>query len=125
MKLFTEKDQQALQRQYKHGNELESQRVICKIFNPYGPQIWYLLNQDPEDPDYLWLIAYNTDYGKPVVECGSASKSEMEAIEIKVAIKMPNNKVAWHMFVGLERDTWWKPMNAKKVFDKLLKNKPI
>ena len=103
MKLLPKNIQDQLQAQYQLGNHLEEQKVICKIFNPYGRGTWYLLNQDPEDPDYLWAIVDMYD-----VEIGSVLKSELETIRLTDA-NLP-----------LERDRYFKPLNAKEAFDKLL-----
>ena len=105
MKLFTDIIEQLLQEQYKFGNDLKKQQVIAKIFNPYGKGTWYLLNQDPEDPDYLWAIV-DLDY----VEIGSVAKSDLEEIKVP-PFNMP-----------LERDTDFEPVNAKKLFDQLTRD---
>ena len=102
MQLFTKTIEEQLQDQYQSGNHLELQKVICKIFNPYGRGTWYLLNQDPEDPDYLWAIVDMYD-----VEIGSVLKSELETIRLTDA-NLP-----------LERDRCFKSLNAKEAFDRL------
>lgn len=73
MNLLTSTIEQQLQAQYHLGNNLCSQKIIAKIFNPYGLGSWYLINQDPDDPDYLCCI---TDLFE--VEVGSVSKKELE-----------------------------------------------
>ena len=102
MKLLPKNIQDQLQAQYQLGNHLEAQKVIAKIFNPYGRGTWYLLNQDPEDPDYLWAIVDMYE-----VEIGSVLKSDLETIRLTDA-NLP-----------LERDRYFKPLNAKEAFDKL------
>jgi hypothetical protein len=113
MKLFTKAIEAKLQKQYKKveetkNNSLESQDAVCKIFNPYGAGYWFILNQDPNDPDYLWCIAKITD-----VEVGSVAKSDL------VNMKFGGYNLP------LERDLNWGPMNAKEVYDKLLKGEHV
>jgi hypothetical protein len=110
MKLFTKEIEKQLQSQYEKGSNLEKQEVVAKIFNPYGSGTWYLLNQDPEDPDYLWCIAKLFE-----VEIGSVSKSELENLRVNV----------FGIQLGLERDLYFKSMNAKECFDRLLKGEHI
>lgn len=104
MKLFTKEIDQKLFDQYMMGNDLENQMVVAKIFNPYGNGVWYLLNSDPSDPDYLWAIVDLFE-----VEVGSVSREELETL------KVPPFRL------GLERDLYFTPMNAKKLYESLLK----
>ena len=110
MKLFTKEIEQQLQSQYEKGSDLEGQEVVAKIFNPYGAGTWYLLNQDPEDPDYIWCIAKLFE-----VEIGSVSKSEIENLRVNV----------FGVQLGLERDLYFKPINAKECYDRLIKGNHI
>jgi uncharacterized protein (UPF0254 family) len=103
MKLFTKEIDQKLFDQYMMGNDLENQMVVAKIFNPYGNGVWYLLNSDPSDPDYLWAIVDLFE-----VEVGSVSREELETL------KVPPFRL------GLERDLYFTPMNAKKLYEALL-----
>lgn len=96
MKLFTKEIEAKLQTQYQHGSSLD-QDVVCKIFDPMGDWTWYLMNQAPDEPDYLWGIADGFE-----VESGSISKSELESIG------------------RLERDLYFEPMPARKVWEKLM-----
>lgn len=103
MKLFTKKIEKELQKQYSQGSSFD-QLVICKTFNPYGSWTWYIMNQDPENPDYLWGIVRGNE-----IEMGSISKSELENIKINVfGAPLP-----------LERDKFFKPMMASEVWEKL------
>jgi len=106
MKLFTAEIESKLQKQFPLGSNLESQQVICKIFNPYGRFTWYIVNQDPEDPDYLWAIVDGFE-----VEIGSVSKSELESIKVP-PFGLP-----------LERYRGFNPKNAAEVFRGLLEGK--
>jgi len=98
MKLFTKEIDKKLFEQYSKGNDLENQMVVAKIFNPYGRGTWYLLNSDPEDPDYIWAIVNLFE-----VETGSISRNELESI------KVPPFRL------GLERDLSWTPKPAMEV----------
>jgi hypothetical protein len=106
MKLFTADIDKKLFEQYSEGNDLENQVVVAKIFNPYGRGTWYLLNSDPDDPDYLWAIVDLFE-----VELGSVSRSELESIKVP-----PFNQ-------HLERDLGFKPVNALELFNYLIENK--
>jgi len=106
MKLFTKSIDKELFAQYEKGSNLEDQKVIAKIFNPYGRGTWYILNSDPQDPDYLWAIVDLMD-----VEMGSVSRSELENI------KVPPFRL------GLERDIYFDPINAKELYDGLMQGK--
>lgn len=108
MELFTAEIEKQLQAQYHLGGNLEVQNIICKIFNPYGHGTWYLINQDPDDPDYLWCIANVFE-----VEVGSVLKSELVSFKIQ-----PFN-------LGLERDLYFKQINAAEAFKKIVNGEPI
>ena len=101
MKLFTKEIERKLQAQYPKGSDLENQDVIAKIFNPFGQGTWYLINQDPEDPDYLWAIVDLME-----VEIGSVSKKELEQTRVRFNL-------------GLERDLYFEPMNTQKLYEGL------
>ncbi len=98
MKLFTKEIESKLQAQYVKGNDLEAQDVIAKIFNPCGHGTWYLINQDPEDPDYLWAIVDLME-----VEIGSVSKKELEQTRTRFDLT-------------LERDRYFELVNAQKLY---------
>lgn len=107
MKLFTTEIERKLQEQYSKGSDLATQEVVAKIFNPYGDETWYLLNQCPDDPDYLWAIVRLFE-----VEVGSVSRRELETYR--------NN------FGGvLERDLYFKPINALECYKRLQKREYI
>lgn len=99
MKLFTADIDKKLFAQYLKGSDLANQVVVAKIFNPYGRGTWYLLNSDPEDPEYLWAIV---DLGD--IEVGSVNRSDLENIRIKP------------FMLGLERDLSFTPMNAAEIY---------
>ena len=98
MKLFNKTIDRQLFKQYSLGSDLSKQEVVVKIFNPYGAGTWYILNSDPEDPEYLWAIV---DLGQGV-EIGSVGRSELENYR---------NRMGW----GFERDLSFDPVNAKEL----------
>jgi len=106
MKLFTKEIDKQLFAQYPKGSDLENQMVIAKIFNPYGRGIYYLLNSDPNDSDYLWAIVDLFE-----VEMGSVSRSELQTV------KLPP------FGLGFERDLYFSPKPAKEVWEGLMKGK--
>jgi hypothetical protein len=106
MKLFTKDIDKKLFAQYSKGAELEGQKVIAKIFNPYGRGVWYLLNSDPEDPDYIWAIVDLID-----VEMESVSRMELKNIKVP-----PFN-------LHLERDLYFDEINAQELWDGLMAGK--
>ncbi len=99
MKLFTKSIDAKLFQQYNFGNDLTKQNVVAKIFNPYGRGVWYILNSDPNDPDYLWAIVDLFE-----VEIGSVSRYELETMRIP-----PYN-------LNLERDLSFEPINADVLY---------
>ena len=106
MKLFTKEVDSKLFQQYQLGSDLKSQKVVAKIFNPYGRGTWYLLNSDPQDPDYIWAIVDLFE-----VEMGSISRSELESIKVPP------------FGLGLERDLSFTPINAHELYMGLLGGK--
>jgi hypothetical protein len=100
MKLFTKDIDKKLFAQFPKGADLENQKVIAKIFNPYGRGRWYLLNSDPNDPDYIWAIVQMDDD----IEIGSVSRKELENI------KVPPFRL------GLERDIYFSEINANELY---------
>ncbi len=101
MKLFTKEIEKKAQTQFPKGNDLESQVIVAKFFNPSGAGTWYLMNQDPNDTDYLWGICYIFEW-----EIGSFSKSELENFKGRMGL-------------GIERDLNFKQVNAKELWEKL------
>jgi hypothetical protein len=106
-KLFTSTIDKLLFNQYKFGSNLSKQKVVAKIFNPYGEGRWYLLNSDPDDPDYLWAIV--SMHGN--VEIGSVSRNELMNLRL-TKYGLP-----------LERDLYFSPKNAQEVYQGLLEGK--
>jgi len=104
MKLFTKEVDKQLFAQYPKGSDLDNQMVVAKIFNPYGRGVWYLLNSDPEDPDYIWAIV---DLFEP--DMGSVSRSELQTVKVPP------------FGLGLERDIYFSPKPAKEVFEGIMR----
>ena len=100
MKLFSKEIDKKLFKQYPKGEDLSSQVAVAKIFNPYGVGRWYLINSDPNDPDYIWAIVQMGN----VVEVGSVSRKQLENLRIK-----PFN-------LPLERDLSFGGVNASELF---------
>jgi len=98
MKLFTKADNAKLFANYSKGSDMANQNVVVKIFNPYGNGRWYIMNSDPNDPDYLWGIV---DLGQGA-EIGSISRSDLENYRNRFRF-------------GFERDMSFRPRNAKEV----------
>jgi hypothetical protein len=107
MKLFTKEINDKLFKQYPLGADLSKQKVVAKIFNPYGNGRWFLLNSDPNDPNYMWAIV---EMGGNV-EMGSVSRSELEGIKLTP------------FRLGLERDLGFRPINAEELYKGLLEGK--
>jgi predicted ABC-type ATPase len=103
MVLFTPAIDKKLFEQYEEfGGDISQQDVVVKIFNPYGSGTWYVINSDPEDPNYLWGIVDLFE-----VEMGSISRDEL------VSLRIPP------LGVKLERDLSFKPINAQELFTRL------
>ena len=101
MSLLTKQQQTKLQKQFPMGSDFK-QKVVAKVFNPSGAGTWYLINQDPDDPDYLWCVA-DLGFGH---EMGSVSLSELESV--KGAFGLP-----------MERDRYFDEMTVQELWDKL------
>ena len=104
MRLFTKEIDKKLFEQYKYGADLDKQMVIAKIFNPYGKGVYYLLNSDPNDSDYIWAIV---DLFEP--DMGSVSRSELQTV------KLPP------FGLGFERDIYFTPKPAKEVWEGVMR----
>lgn len=102
MRLFTKADDKKLFEQYAKGSDMESQKVVVMIFNPYGNGRWYIMNSDPQDPDYLWGIV-DLGYG---AEVGSISRSELVNYKNRFGL-------------GFEKDFGFSPTNALEVYQGL------
>ena len=107
MKLFNKGIEKKLQEQYQLGNDLDNQVVVAKIFDPTSQWTWYLLNQDPEDPNYLWAIVRGFE-----VEIGSVAKTELETFR-------------GNFNLPLERDLHFKPKPAIEVWKQLLNGEHV
>lgn len=106
MKLFNKTIDRQLFKQYALGSDLSKQEVVAKIFNPFGRGTWFILNSDPEDPDYLWAIV-DLGYG---AEVGSVSRSDLETYRGKFGL-------------GFERDLSFDPINAEELYKGLRQGK--
>ena len=107
MKLMTKEISKLAQAQYALGSDLETQKVVAKFFDPTSQWTWYLMNIDPEDPDYCWGIVRGFD-----VEIGSFSLSELQATRLRAGL-------------GIERDLHFTPRNALEVYNLVNSGKHI
>jgi hypothetical protein len=99
---MTKEIEKAARKQYSQGSDLNIQKIIAKFFAPNGWR-WYLMNQDPDHPDYLWGIVKGYE-----VEMGSFSLSELELAIFPFGMK-------------IERDISFKPLSAQEVWERLNK----
>ena len=106
MKLLTKDISDKLQEQFPKGADFD-QLIVAKFFDPCGSWSWYLMNEDPEDPDYLWGIVKGFE-----IEMGSFSLSELSEYRGK-----------WGL--GIERDTGFKPIKAVELWNKLNRGEHI
>ncbi len=91
------------QAQYPMGSDMD-QLIVAKFFDPNGSSwSWYLMNQDPEEPDYLWGIVDGF-----AIEMGSFSLSELQNFRGRFGL-------------GIERDLYFTPIVARKLWGKLNK----
>jgi len=103
---MTKAIERAAQKQYPLASSME-QKVVGKFFDPTSKWTWYLMNQSPDDPDYLWGIVRGN-----AVEIGSFSLKVLQSMRVKFGLK-------------IERDMWFKPMTANEVWDKLVKGEHV
>ena len=106
MKLMTKVIERQAQKQYPLGSDL-NQKVVAKFFDPCGGWTWYLMNQDPNDTNYLWGIVQGNE-----LEIGSFSLTDLQNYKGKLGL-------------GIERDKFFKPMKAWDVYDALESGKHI
>ncbi len=102
MELLTKDLSEQAQQQYPLGSDMD-QLIVAKFFDPQGSWSWYLMNQDPEDPDYLWGIVDGFE-----VEMGSFSLGELQHFRGRFGL-------------GIECDLNFKPLSAKELWEKLNK----
>lgn len=106
MKLITKVIERQAQKQFKYGNNLD-QKVVAKFFDPCSQWTWYLMNQDPNDPDYLWGIVKGQE-----IEIGSFSFNELSNYVGRLGLK-------------IERDMFFTPRIARDVLNDLNSGKHV
>jgi hypothetical protein len=106
MILMTKEITEKAQAQWKDQGSM-NQMVVAKFFDPAGSWSWYVMNQDPENPDYLWGIVKGIE-----VEVGSFSLSELESTRGRFGL-------------GIERDKFFTPQSAMDVYAKLNKGEHV
>ena len=111
MKLLTKEITEKSIRQQKANSyktkELKDQKVVAKFFHVLSSWKWYLIELD-EDKDYAFGIVAGND-----VEIGPWTMQELYDIEIKHPLLNATYK--------MERDKFFKPINAQKCYDKVWK----
>jgi len=100
MRLMTKSIEKMAQKQFSSGAGME-QKVVAKFFDPTGSYTWYLMNSDPENPDYCWGIVKGH-----AVEMGSFSLSDLQNYRGQFGL-------------GIERDKFFTPMIAEDVWNRL------
>jgi len=100
MKLMTKEIEKKAQQQYPQGSDF-SQMIVAKFFDPTGSWSWYVMNQDPNDTDYLWGIVKGFE-----VEMGSFSLSELENTRLRFGL-------------SIERDLYFQPISAEELWKRL------
>lgn len=100
MKLLTKAIETQLRKQFPLGDDMD-QLVVAKFFDPCGSWSWYVMNQDPGDPSYLWGIVKGFE-----VETGSINLEELSQLRGPLGL-------------GIERDLHFKPRPARDVWDAL------
>lgn len=106
MKLITKAIEKQAQKQFVYGSDL-NQKVVAKFFDPCSQWTWYLMNQDPMNPDYLWGIVKGHE-----VETGSFLLSELMNYTGRFGLK-------------IERDKYFKPRVAREVLNDLSNGKHV
>jgi hypothetical protein len=106
MKLMTKEISEQAQQQYHFGSGME-QMIVAKFFDPTGSWSWFLMNQDPSDPNYLWGIVKGFE-----IEMGSFSLQELQDFRGRFGI-------------GIERDLYFTPITARELWEKLNKGQHV
>lgn len=105
-RLLTAEEQKRLQAQFHLGSNM-NQIVQVKLFHPLSDWTWYLMNQDPDDPDYLWAIVRGVE-----VDMGSVSLSELENISAPYGCRV-------------EKDNFFRPTPAREVWERLMRGEHV
>lgn len=101
MKLLTKEILKKATKQWDPEKSFEDKQVIAKFFNPNGAGTWYLIEIAPEDHDYCYGIV------------------ELHEIELGYFSIKELTEFRGRMGLGIERDLWFDPINAKDLYDKL------
>jgi ppGpp synthetase/RelA/SpoT-type nucleotidyltranferase len=104
MKLFTKSDETKLQSQWGFGNDLKSQMVFVKIFEPMRRVFYYVINQDPKNPEKIFALEKSTKD----IKLGFFRKSAIENA------KLPP------FGIRFERDMYFKPIPANELLEGLI-----
>lgn len=92
-----------LQKQFAiyDNTEWENLKIVAKLFALNSDFTWYLITQDPKDPNYLYGFV-TTSHG---IEAGSFSLDEITALK-------------WHGIPQVERDIHFEQCSVKSLWDK-------
>lgn len=104
MKLFTKADEKKLQSQWGFGNDLKSQMVFVKIFEPMRRVFYYVINQDPNNPEKIFALEKSTKD----IKLGFFRKSAIENA------KLPP------FGIRFERDMYFDPIPANELLEGLI-----
>ena len=88
MKLMTKAISRKAQAQFKLGMELDNgPLVVAKLFDCCGALTCYVINQNPEYPDYLWGFAKGYE-----IEMTTFSLKELEGVRNRLGLGMERDK---------------------------------
>lgn len=85
MKLITKEIEHQFKKQGATGEmDTKDIKIIVKLFNPVGPQKWFLYEH--EEGDIYWCFA---TLGDPqFAECGTVSLNEIKSINLPMGLKI-------------------------------------
>lgn len=102
MKLLTEEIKRKLAKYpiYSQDDKGEEALILCKFFNPYGDQTWYILEGDQEGNDYYLFTLFEDCHGR---EYGYVMLSELQNLRVPP------------FRLGIERDKYFKPCKVSEL----------
>ncbi len=100
MGLMTKEISQKAQQQFPCGKDMD-QMVIARFHDPQGTLAFYVINQNPDDPDSIFGIVHRTQ-----VELGFVSLQELENYQSSFGL-------------GIVRDVFFMPTTARELWEKL------
>lgn len=110
MKLLTKELLKKIPSFEKNENiPFDEQIVMVKLFNPCGPQTWYIVAFDSKTNICFGFVNLG-DY--EMAELGDFSLTELENLRLPMGLK-------------IERDLWFDPMKLSEVMEKVKSGKHI